>query len=379
MSIEVNPELLKDAKKEALKKRTIKRSMLESIFVPVTKLDLFIFTSELKSTLMSGLEITRALAMMMDQTRKPILRDIIKGLLFNISQGKKISDSLGAYPWMFDPIYIASIKVGEENGRIPEILQSLEISLKKQIDIDRKVVGALVYPIIALIVCAVFTLITFKYIMPGIMEFVGGLDVQIPWPTQIVLALTKMADNPYSSLWFFLILAIVVFYTVRYVNMPRGKFFIDSVSLSIPVVRDVIRKLSYVNICRTLSTLVDAGVPITNAMKLAASACSNGIFSRSCINACEALENGETLSEFFKRDKFLYDPIFSSMFIVCEESGNMPEVTSCLADMYETDLENFFNSISSVIEPVMIVFVGSIIGFIILSVFLPLYSVFSEM
>ena len=131
MSIEVNPELLKDAKKEALKKRTIKRSMLESIFVPVTKLDLFIFTSELKSTLMSGLEITRALAMMMDQTRKPILRDIIKGLLFNISQGKKISDSLGAYPWMFDPIYIASIKVGEENGRIPEIQDEKTVQSQK--------------------------------------------------------------------------------------------------------------------------------------------------------------------------------------------------------------------------------------------------------
>lgn len=380
MSIKLNPELLRSIKNvSSTRSVEVQRGFWEKIFAPVTKFDLYIFTSELKSTLLSGLEITRSLSMMQEQVRKPLMKDIIRGLLFNISQGKKVSAAFSAYPWFFDNIYIASIKVGEENGRLPEILQSLEKAISKQIEINRKIVGALVYPIIAFIVCVIFTLITFKYIMPGIMEFVSGLDADIPPPTKLVMFLTSIADNPYSSLWFIILLGISVYLVVKYLSMPRGRYVVDEICLRLPIVRDVVKKLNYVSICSTLSTLIDAGVPITNAFRLAASSCSNTAFVRSCNEAANALESGELISDYFKRDQFLYDSIFSGMFIVGEESGSIPDITSALANMYETDLDNFFNSISSVIEPIMILFVGSIIGFIVLSVFLPLYSVFQNM
>ena len=123
--------------------------------------------------------------------------------------------------------------------------------------------------------------------------------------------------------------------------------------------------------------MTEPGIPITNALRLCAGACNNVVYSQSCQMAAEALENGEQLSEFFARNSFLYDNVFTSMFIVGEESGNIPEVSLCLADMYERDIDSFFNSISSIIEPIMILFVGGVIGFIVISVFMPLYTVFS--
>lgn len=376
MSLQLSKEF---REKSAVKRnKTISRTFIESVVNPVTKMDLFIFTGELKSAMTSGLEITRALTMMSEQTRKPIIKDIIKGILFKINQGIRISEAFSSYPWFFNGIYISSIKIGEENGRIPQVLENLEKALAKQMEIDRKVMGAMIYPVIAFIICIIFTLITFKYIMPGIMEFMSGLEVELPLPTKIVLNLTNIASHPYFSLFFTAFLAVVCYGAYRYISRPTGKWVVDNLALRLPIMCKVVRKLAYVNICRNMATLIDAGIPITNALKLAGGSCANLVFSKSCLDAAKAIENGSNLSEFFLSDPFLYDSVFSSMFMIGEESGRIPNIASSLADMYETDLENFFNSFSSIIEPLMITFVGGIIGFIIASVFLPLYSVLSD-
>ncbi len=359
------------------KNKVIDRNFFENLIDPVTKFDVYLFTSQLRTTMNSGLEIVRALTMIGEQTQKKIVKNVIRGIIFKIVQGIKISTAMSYYPWMFDTIYISSIKVGEENGNIPQILFNLEKSILKQIEVDRKVVGACVYPVIAFIVSIVFAIFTFKYVMPGIMEFIGNLETELPWPTKVVLFLTDVASYPYTSLIVFILVFFACFGIYRYIKQPRGKYAIDYITLGIPILNSISRKLSYSNICRNISTLVEAGIPITNALRLCAGACNNVVYSQSCQMAAEALENGEQLSEFFARNSFLYDNVFTSMFIVGEESGNIPEVSLCLADMYERDIDSFFNSISSIIEPIMILFVGGVIGFIVISVFMPLYTVFS--
>lgn len=358
--------------------KVINRSFLESLFNPVTKFDVYLFTNQLRTAISSGLEITRALSIIEDQTPKKVLKDVIRRIRFRIMQGTKISTAMSYYPWMFDKIYVASIKVGEENGQIDQILQNLEVSMLKKIEMDRKFIGACIYPAVAFLLSIIFAIFTFKYVMPGIMEFIGNLDTELPWPTKIVLFLTDIASYPYASLIAAILAGILILFIYRYIEQPRGKFAIDYVALHIPVLNSIIRKMSYSSICRNIATLLGAGIPITNALRLCGGACSNVIFAESCESAALALEDGDMLSEFFARNSFLYDNIFTSMFVVGEESGNMPELSLCLADMYDRDLDSFFNSINSVIEPVMIVFVGGVIGFIVLSVFLPLYSVFSS-
>ncbi len=359
------------------KNKIIDRDVLEYIFDPIDKFDVYLFTSQLRSALSSGLEIIKALSIIADQTPKKIIKKVIRGIIYKITQGMRISDSMSYYPWMFDKIYIASIKVGEENGKIVEILTNLEKAMLKQIEIDRKVMGACVYPIVAFLLSIVFAIFTFKYVMPGIMEFIGNLNIELPWPTKIVLFLTDVASYPYTSLIVVIILCLIFYGIYKYIKKPRGKYAIDYIILGIPVVNTVSKKLSYSNICRNIATLLEAGIPITNALKLASGACNNIVYAESCKSAAYALEDGEQLSEFFERNIFLYDNVFRSMFKVGEEAGTLPEVSLCLADMYDRDLDSFFNSISSIIEPIMILFVGGIIGFIVISVFIPLYSVLS--
>ncbi len=365
--------------KEPTPPKFIPKTQPKRLFSKVNKLDLLMFTRELKTVLESGLDINSALILMSQQTQKKEMNGIITNIVVKINKGSNLSQSMAEYPWLFDRVYLGSIRAGEYNGDIPKSLENLEHLLEKEIDMRRKVSMALIYPSIAMTVCLAFTYITFKYLLPNLIEFLTSNGGSLPLPTQILIAITQIVSYPWTLPIVLVLCFLAVTMFKSYTNMPYGRYAFHMALLRIPVIGVILKKIAYTNITNSLTTLINNGISLTKAVELAGEASGNAVFEASCKEASKLLNDGVPLSDFLLRNQDLYGKIFASMFAIGEESGSLPDMTEKLNNLYEVDVDNALGAIGVIIEPVLIVITGIIIGFVMLGVFMPLYNTISNM
>lgn len=349
------------------------------LFSNITRTDLLMFTRELRTVLNSGLDIIAGLVLMSKQTQKKAFNDILKKVVTNISSGSSLSKSLSEFPWLFDNIYIGSIIAGEFHGDVGKSLKNLEYLLEREIATQRKISQALIYPSTALAVCVIFTFITFKFLLPNLIDFLTAGGNELPAPTKILILITQVMSYP-LTIPIIIIIGIIMFLMFKsYIAMPKGKYAFHLFLMSLPGIGTLMKKIAYINITNALTACLETGLSLTRSIKLAGAASGNAVFEQNCLSAVELLNEGLPLSDFIKRNQQLYGKIFASMLAVGEESGALPEITEKLTVLYEIDVNNALNSIGVVIEPLLIAVTGSIIGFVMLGVFLPLYQTISNL
>lgn len=334
---------------------------------------LTVFSRQFATMINAGLAMVRCLDILSEQTEDKKLRETLIQVRRDVEGGSTLSNSLAKHPNVFSMLYISMVKAGEMGGVLDEVLERLAGFMEKDFALKKKVKSALTYPVVILLMASgiVFFLVT--YILPTFVALFEGMSLALPLPTQILIAVTKGARNPAVMIPLVILLCVGGFMVGQYIKTPAGRKQYDMMRLNIPVFGLLNRKVSISRFCRTLGTLLSSGVPIMQALEIVGRASGNEIIAMTVTKVRESIREGESIASPLGASG-MFPPMVTQMVAVGEETGNLDAMLSKIADFYDTEVEYMLASLTSMLEPIMIVGMGGIVGFIVISVFLPLYQ-----
>ncbi|MFN8606198.1 MAG: type II secretion system F family protein [Vulcanimicrobiota bacterium] len=334
---------------------------------------LTVFSRQFATMINAGLAMVRCLDILSEQTEDKKLRETLIQVRRDVEGGSTLSNSLAKHPQVFSMLYISMVKAGEMGGVLDEVLERLAGFMEKDFALKKKVKSALTYPVVILLMATgiVFFLVT--YILPTFVALFEGMSLALPLPTQILIAITKGARNPAVMIPLLALLGVGGFFVGQYIKTPAGRKQYDMMKLNIPVFGLLNRKVAISRFCRTLGTLLSSGVPIMQALEIVGRASGNEIIAMTVTKVRESIREGESIASPLGASG-MFPPMVTQMVAVGEETGNLDAMLSKIADFYDTEVEYMLASLTSMLEPIMIVGMGGIVGFIVISVFLPLYQ-----
>lgn len=339
---------------------------------------LTVFSRQFATMINAGLAMVRCLDILSEQTDDKKLQQTLIQVRRDVEGGSTLSNALAKHPQVFNTLYISMVKAGEMGGVLDEVLERLASFMERDYSLRKKVKSALTYPVVILVMALgiVFFLVT--YILPTFVELFEGMDLTLPLPTQILMTVTKGARNPVIIIPVAVILVFGGVALQRYVQTPFGRKQYDLLKLNLPVFGLLNKKVAISRFCRTLGTLLSSGVPIMQALEIVGKASGNEIIAMTVSKVRESIREGESIASPLGASG-MFPPMVTQMVAVGEETGNLDAMLSKIADFYDTEVEYLLSSLTSMLEPIMIVGMGGIVGFIVISVFLPLYQLIGKL
>lgn len=338
---------------------------------------LAVFTRQFATIFNAGLPLLRGLEALANQTVNPQLGVIIRQVSEDIRAGFSLTRALQKHPRVFSPVYIALVRAGEMAGALGEILDRLAVMMERNYNLQAKVRASLTYPAFIFVVCLAITIFLVTYIFPSFVSLLEGLDMQLPWPTLILIHVTNALKNPVVITLMGITLVLGGFLLKQYISTPLGRRQLDRFLLEFPVLGTVNKKASLSYFCRTLGTLLGSGVPVVHALDVVGKVSGNEIIADIMDEVKLSLKGGERLSEPIKQYD-LFPPMVPQLINVGEETGNLPLLLDKLADYFDQEVEAALQSFVAMIEPLMIFFMGGLVGFVLIAVFMPVYSILQK-
>ncbi|MEE3181177.1 MAG: type II secretion system F family protein [Planctomycetota bacterium] len=334
--------------------------------------DIVTFTTQLSTLQDAGLPIVRSLNILEEQQKPGRLKDELEAISEEVEQGSTFSEALSKYPKSFNKLYISMVKAGEAGGVLDVILRRLAGFMEKSQKLRKKVKGALIYPAAVITVAAAILVVIMLFVVPAFEKMFADIGQSLPAPTQLLLS-TSQAIQKY---WFLLpgIPILLVFSMKMIARTERGGRALDAFKLKMPVFGNIIKKSSVARFCRTLGTLIASGVPILEALRIVRDAVGNIIISNAIEDVHSSIREGDTIADPL-RASGIFDELLVNMIDVGEETGELDKMLMKIADNYEADVDVAVEGMSSLLEPVLIVGMGLVVGFIVVSLFLPLVSI----
>ncbi|MDO4870481.1 MAG: type II secretion system F family protein [Candidatus Saccharibacteria bacterium] len=334
--------------------------------------ELTIFSRQLASMVAASVPLLRALSSLAGNGQTP-LQKILKQVIENIEGGDSLADALAKHPKVFDDIYVSMVRAGETAGILEDILRRLAIQQEKAATMRKKIKSAMSYPMVLMIitVIAFFALMIFVIPQVGeIMSNLGGENTEMPAITTFMLGLS----NFILQTWFiiFPILGGIIYNVLRYIKTPVGKKKFDRLLLKIPAIKTIVLKTVVARFSRTFSALMGAGVSVINALEVTADSVGNDVYRTALLEAVSEVKNGQQLSKIITNQGALWPDMVSQMLAVGEETGSTETILVKVADFYEEEVDLALDQIGSIIEPVMIVIMGGMVGLIAASVMSPI-------
>ena len=342
------------------------------LFTPKVKTkDLQIFTRQFATLINAGIPVVDALKILSEGLRPGLLRDASAKVKSSIENGKRLADSMASTSGVFDKLYVNMIQAGEEAGILDSILNRLAIYMEKSEKIKSQVKGAMVYPAVILVVAGLVISGILVFIIPKFNEFYSSAGKAPPALTQMVVALS----NSLVQKWYLYVgIAIAIPYALMYyLETPEGRQNFDEFVLKVPVVGEVALKSSIARLSRTLSTLLSSGVGLIDAIEIAARTSGNGVIEGILIKSKESVVQGRSFSAPLGKEKVIPEMVVQ-MIAIGEQSGTMDVMLGKIADFYEDEVETSVKAMTSLIEPLMIVFLGGIIAVLVIAMYLPIFS-----
>jgi type IV pilus assembly protein PilC len=333
-----------------------------------------IFTRELSAMVGAGVPLLRALTSLHDHADSPGLKKILAAVMKDVEAGDQLGDALAKHPATFNDVYVNMVRAGEAAGILDDILKRLAFQQEKNATLRKNIKSAMTYPmvLIGITIIAFFGLMLFVIPQIGkILTDLGGEDAELPLLTQVMLGIS----SGFVNYWFivFPLLAVGVFFLIRYTRTQKGKKLVHTLALRVPGIKSIIMKVAVARFSRIFSALIGAGVPVLEALDVTAAAVGNIVYEEALKDAAKAIERGDTLSSVIEKNS-LFPAIVPQMLAVGEETGQTDTVLVKVADFYEEEVDVAIEGLSSIIEPVMIVFMGGMVGVIAASVMLPIAS-----
>jgi type IV pilus assembly protein PilC len=321
----------------------------------------------------AGLPLSRALEVLNKQTVNVYFRSIILSLLETIDKGGTFSDGLAKYPTIFSSLFVSMVKSGEESGALPDSLSEIGVNLEKTYALNRKIKSAMMYP--SIIVCAIFLIgiLMFIYVVPTLTKTFKELNVELPLSTRIVVGISDLISNHLPLL--ILGIAVVggaIFFAFR---LPRTKRGIDFISVRLPVIGTLLKEVNAARTTRTLASLLASGVDISRAITITKEVLQNSYYKEVLMEVEQAIQKGEPMSRVFKAHVKLYPVMVGEMMEVGEETGKLSSMLLDIALFYEGEVDAKTKDLSTIIEPILMIFIGAAVGFFAVSMLSPMYSI----
>lgn len=362
-------------KKESKNKESL--GFLDGLFKSVSLTDKLMFTRNLQVMISSGIPLPRALNVLSTQAKSKRFSKVLIEIQGEVVRGNNFSETLSKYPDIFSDIFRSMISVGEETGKMDEVLSVLTRQLEREHDIRSKVKGAMMYP--AVITCAMLAIGVLMLIMvvPQLAQTFKELGVQLPPITRAVIALGLFLQQRWYLLPF-IVLGVILFFRIV-LKTKVGKKTMDTLTLKAPILGPIIKKTNAAVTARTLGSLISSGVPLVNALLIVAGTLGNSYFQNAIKEAAEKVKKGGKLSEALRPYGKIYPVLVIQMIEVGEETGQTSEILSKLADFFEGEVGDVTKSMSSIIEPVLMVVIGAAVGLFAVSMIQPMYGMLGSM
>ncbi|MDM8525205.1 type II secretion system F family protein [Desulfococcaceae bacterium HSG8] len=341
------------------------------LFARVSTKDVMLFTQDLSALLGAGLPVDRALSILTDTTEKEKFREIIRDVLKAVQGGSYLSDAMAKYPQAFSNFYVNMIRAGEAGGVLEAVLGRLGIFLENTQDLKDFVKSALVYPVFLLFMGGISIIILLTFVIPKFSVMFSDMGQAIPLSTQILLGIS----NGLRDFWWVILLGMITVYFLfrQYAKTPGGQVKVDRFKLNLPLGGEVIRKIEVARFARTLGTLIRSGVPILQAIDLVRGIIGNRVVAGSMQQIHERVKEGERLSKPLT-DTGIFPSLAVQMITVGEESGKLDEMLLRVADNYEKVVRNLVKRLINLLEPFMILVMGMVVGFIVISMLMAIFS-----
>lgn len=334
--------------------------------------DLVMFTRQLSAMVSAGVPILRALSSQHDHTDSKALKSVLTGTIKDVEGGAQLADALAKYPNTFNDVYVNMVRAGEAAGILDEILKRLALQQEKNASMRKKIKSAMMYPMVlmGITVLAFFGLMIFVIPQIGkIVKDLGGPDAELPLLTNIMLGISDFLVH--NGILVLIVVIIGVVFFLRWLKTPGGKTIFHNFILKVPMLNVIIQKIAVARFARTFSSLMGAGVAVLEALHVTGRAIGNVVYEKALAVAAEQVKNGQTLSSVLENNP-LFPPIVSQMLAVGEETGQTDMVLVKVADFYEEEVDVSIDGVSSIIEPVMILIMGTMVALIAASVMMPI-------
>jgi type IV pilus assembly protein PilC len=330
------------------------------------------FTRNLEVMISAGIPLPRAISSLKEQAKNKKFKKALSKIEEDIKKGTKFSDALSEFPQIFNEFYKSMVKVAEETGNLEEVLGILARQMERENEMRSKIIGALIYPAVVVLAMVGIGILMLIMVVPKLAETFKELEVELPLTTRIVIGLGDFLSQKWYLFLGILFFSIFIFFQI--LKTKIGKKTFDKISLKIPIFSGLIQKTNSASTARNLSSLISGGVSLPRALEITANTLGNVFYKEALFSAVEKVKKGEKLSLALKPYQKIYPLTLIQMIEVGEETGETSEVLSKLAEFYEEEVSNATKNLVSVIEPVLMLFIGGVVGFFAVSMVQPMYS-----
>jgi type IV pilus assembly protein PilC len=333
--------------------------------------DVVVFTRQFATMINSGLPLVQALDILAQQTENKALSEVTKQVVYDVESGHTLADALSKHPRAFTALYVNMVAAGEAGGILDTILLRLAVFLEKNDAIVRKVKGAMIYPAVIFSVALIAVVVLLVFVIPTFQSMFASVNMELPLPTKVVIWMSQFVQG----FWWAVILGLgaTAFLINRYYQTEGGKLIIDKFLLSAPVLGDLLRKSAVSRFTRTLGTLISSGVAILDGLEITARTAGNRVIHDAVMASRGSIAGGETIAQPLAKSG-VFPPMVTSMIAVGEATGGLDEMLTKIADFYDDEVDAAVGALLSLMEPIMIVVLGVIVGGMIVAMYLPIFG-----
>jgi len=334
--------------------------------------ELTVFARQFATMVNAGLTMVRTLSILEEQTESAKLRQLVGEVRKDVEEGMTLSDAFGKHPETFSALLINMVRAGEVGGVLDDVLNRIAVFFEKDLSLRQKVRAAVTYPAAIFIFAIGVIMFLVFFILPQFIGFFEGLDLVLPLPTRVLITFTRVV----TGYWYIIfgLMGLMLYALRMYVRTPSGRLGFDKFKLRVPIFGPLMRKVTISRFTRTLGTLITSGVPIMQALEVVAKAVENKVVAGAIENVRSSIREGESIALPMQASG-LFPPMVVQMTSVGEETGTLDSMLTKVADFYDAEVETTLAQLTSIIEPLLIVFLGFVVGFIVLSFYMPLYQI----
>ncbi|MBX3072651.1 type II secretion system F family protein [Candidatus Obscuribacterales bacterium] len=346
-------------------------------FEQVSLKDMVVFSRQFSAMVSSGVAMLRTLSIIVDQCPNKRLKNALDDIRRSVESGLSLSDAMARQVGIFDRLYIAIVRAGETGGILSDVLKRLADYLEYKEKLNQKVRAAMVYPSVVLLIAVGVFWAMLTFVLPvfqGLFKNIGG---ELPLYTQFLIALSEAVRSIYM-VFFLIACGIGAYFLRRYYRTEVGRLQIDGMILSLPLFGDLIRKVAIARFSRTFGTLIRAGVPMLNALDVVKDTAGNAVVAKGIDQIYDEVRQGGTISKPMSRNQ-IFPPMVTQMIAVGEETGRLDDMLSKIADFYDMEVENSVEQLTSMLEPIMVVGIGGVVGSVVVGMYLPIFTVINQL
>src|SRR3989344_2593808 len=346
---------------------------LSTIFSHVSLVEKLVFIKNLAVTMRAGVSVSKALKVLTKQMPNPYFRKIIENMTHDVESGKSLSESMLVYPKVFSPIFISMVKVGEESGELEKNLDYLAVQISRDYNLIRRTKGALTYPAVVVVTLIIIGYLMFTFVLPRLTEVFEEFDTELPFLTQVIIRTVDIFSHN-----FILITAGLIFLIASVITWSRtksGQAAFHKLFLVLPVFGKITKKLNLARFTIIFSGSLLSGMPIVEALRISGETMTNIYYQRAIVEASEKIKIGVDLVVALNKYPDLFTPMVTEMVQAEEETGTIEKVLAEVSSFYETEIDDTIKNLSSIIEPILVIIIGTVVGLLAVGLILPIYNI----